>query len=567
LSRSNADGITRRGFVGQMGLLLAGVRAGGEWVLAAETSTAASSPEFVTATTSAGRVRGKVDQGINIFKGIPYGGTTEGKNRFMPPTPPTPWTDTRDALDWGSSAPQTVPPTTSRQGTESEDCLVLNVFTPGLDSAKRPVMVWLHGGGWANGSGSTPITDGTNLARTGDVVLVSINHRLNVFGYTALGHSAGSDFAASGVVGLLDVVAALQWVRDNIDRFGGDPNLVTIFGQSGGGRKVAALMAMPGAKGLFQRAIVESGAILRLMDPVDAERQTSLLLAALGLKPGQMRELQNVPMGQLLLANDKANDLLVDQWPIREHGWAANTPTIVEKYLPHHPWDPEGPALSTDIPLMIGWAHTEETNWVRPTPENLALDEAGLKQRVEARLRAGTILYKDRQVQMFGKRAGHVDVQRVIDAFRWDNPGATPFDLYVLIASDDPRGAHAREIGKRKAAQHGAPAYVYRFDWQTPEGGGMRSPHAIDIQFAFNNIALGGKLISRRQDAYDLANKVSASWVAFARTGNPATPQLPNWPAYSTERRDTMLFNIESRVAQDPNHRARAAMEHVLGIA
>jgi para-nitrobenzyl esterase len=558
--------VTRRAFVGQTGLVLAGVGGVSRWAHAVESAAAQSDTELVTATTAAGKVRGKVNRGIRIFKGIPYGATTAGKNRFMPPVPPSPWTDTRDALDWGLTAPQTVPPAISRQGTESEDCLVLNVFTPALDGAKRPVMVWLHGGGWQNGSGSAPITDGTNLARTGDVVLVSINHRLNVFGYTELGHSAGGDFAASGAVGLLDIVAALQWIRDNIDRFGGDPNLVTIFGQSGGGRKVAALMAMPAATGLFQRAIVESGAILQFTAPVDAQRQTSLLLAALGLKSGQMREFQNVPMEQLLIANEKANDQLVDQWPIREHGWSANTPTLVEKYLPHHPWDPKGPALSKDIPLMIGWAHTEETNWFRPTPENLALDEASLKQRVEARLRAGTILYKDRQVQMFGKRAGHIDVQRVIDAFRWDNPGATPFDLYVLIASEDPRATHAREIGKRKAAQRGAPAYVYRFDWQTPEGGGMRSPHAIDIQFAFNNIALGGKLISKRQDAYDLATRVSASWVAFARSGNPGTPQLPNWPAYSAEKRDTMLFNIESRVAQDPNQRARLAMEHVLGL-
>ena len=539
--------------------MLAGLQAGRGWVLAAE-----SPAEFVTVATSAGKVRGTVDQGIKIFKGVPYGGTTAGRNRFMPPTPPTPWTDIRDALEWGPSAPQTVPPATSRQGNESEDCLVLNVFTPGLDGAKRPVMVWLHGGGWANGSGSSPITDGTHLARSGDVVLVSINHRLNVFGFTQLGHSAGADFAAAGAVGLLDVVAALQWVRDNIDRFGGDPNLVTIFGQSGGGRKVATLLAMPAAQGLFHRAIVESGAVLQLTDPADAARQTSLLWAQLGLKPGQMRELQAVPMDQLLLANEKANDQLIEKWPVRVHGWAANTPTIDGTYLPHHPWDPRGPAVSRNVPLMIGWAHTEETNWVRPTPENLALDEAGLKKRVQQRLRAGTILYKDRQVQMFGERAGHVDAQHVIDAFRWDNPGATPYDLYVLIASDDPRGAHSREIGKRKAEQHGAPAYVYRFDWQTPEGGGMRSPHAIDIQFAFNNIALGGKLISKRQDAYDLASKVSASWVAFARTGNPNTAQLPNWPAYSSTHRDTMLFNIESRVAQDPNRNARLAMEHVL---
>ena len=558
---------SRRTFVQQTGILLAGLHAG-RWV-AAQTSPEAQAPaEFVTAITSSGKVRGTVDHDIKIFKGIPYGGPTSGKNRFMPPTKPTPWTDTRDALTWGSSAPQTVPPATSHQVAESEDCLVLNVFTPALDNKKRPVMVWLHGGGWANGSSASPITVGTNLARTGDVVVVSINHRLNIFGFAYLREAMGSDFAPSGAVGLLDIVAALHWVRDNIDRFGGDPNLVTIFGQSGGGRKVATLMAFPPAKGLFQHGIVESGAVLKLTEPADAMRHLSLMLAQLNLKPGQGRELQNVPMGQLLQANEKAYDQLLEQVPVRERGWAANTPVVDGKFIPSDPWDPKGPALSANIPLMIGWAHTEETPWVRPTPEHLALDEAGLKQLVQKRLNAGTILYKDRQVVMFGSRGENIDAVPIIEAYRKDNPAASPYDLYILIATDDPRGTHTREIGKRKAQQGGAPAYVYRFDWETPEGGGgMRSPHAIDIQFAFNNIALGGKLISQRQDAYALANKVSAAWVAFARTGNPNIPQLPKWPAYSVAQRDTMLFNTESRVAQDPNHDARIAIEHALGLA
>ena len=254
---------TRRAFVKQAGGLFVALQVGADLSFAADSAPT----QFVVAPTATGKVRGTLDGDIKIFKGVPYGGTTAGANRFMPPTPVTPWTGTRDALDWGFTAPQTVPPAKLRQGEESEDCLILNVFTPGLDGAKRPVMVWLHGGGWANGSGSSPITVGTSLARTNDVVLVSINHRLNVFGFTPLGHAAGSDFAASGAVGLLDIVAALQWVRDNIESFGGDPNLVTIFGQSGGGRKVATLMAMPAAKRLFHRAIVQSGAILELTAP------------------------------------------------------------------------------------------------------------------------------------------------------------------------------------------------------------------------------------------------------------------------------------------------------------
>ncbi len=421
---------------------------------------------------------------------------------------------------------------------------MLNVFTPALGNGRRrPVMVWLHGGGFSTGSGSGPILDGTNLARTSDVVVVTINHRLNVFGFTYLGDAAGSEFALSGGAGMLDIVAALEWVRDNVDRFGGDPNLVTIFGQSGGGRKVATLMSMPGARGLFHRAIIESGAVLRLTTRDDAMHATDLLLAELGLDKGRARELQNVPAAQLLAANAA---VLAKLTP-REPGQTANSPTVDGVALPIHPWDPAGPAISAGIPLLMGWARTEETLYDRPTPETLALDEAGL------RLRAG-------------KRLG-VDPDRVIDAFRTAHPGATPWDLWILIATDCPRGSYSRELAKRKAAQAGAPVFLYRFDWETPEGGGhMRSPHTVEIPFVFNNINIAGPLISKMPEAHTLAGKVSAAWTAFARTGDPNTPGLPKWPSYSAAR-DTMLFNNLSRVEQDPDRGPRLAMERVLKLS
>jgi para-nitrobenzyl esterase len=531
---------SRRTFVKQAALSLAATRAG-FWSRIASADTGGA-----VATTSAGRVRGTVDGSVNIFKGIQYGGPTSGRNRFMPPSKPTPWTDTRDALAYGPTAPQVLS-RARRTGipAEGEDCLVLNVFTPALGAGRgRPVMVWLHGGGFSYGSGSDAILDGTSLARTSDVVVVTINHRLNVFGYTYLGEAAGSDFALSGGAGMLDIVAALQWVRENIDRFGGDPNLVTIFGQSGGGRKVATLMAMPGAKGLFHRAIIESGAVLRLTTKDDAARTTEMLLAELGIAKDQARELQNVPMARLLAA-DAA---VAAKIPSREPGMTANSPTVDGKAIPAHPWDPAGPALSAGIPLMIGYARTEETLYDRPTPETLALDEAGLK------LRAGT-------------RLGG-DPDRVIEAFRKAHPGATPWDLWILIATDHPRGTYSRELAKRKAVQAGAPAFLYRFDWETPEGGGhMRSPHTIEIPFVFNNIKIAGPLISKMPEAYELATKVSASWVAFARTGNPNTASLPKWPAYSAAARDTMLFNNTSRVEQDPDREPRLVMEQVLKLS
>jgi para-nitrobenzyl esterase len=536
--------ISRRAFAQQTALLFAGAHLA-PWMK----SVYAQDLETATAGTSTGRVRGVVIDGIRVFKGIPYGAPTNGKNRFMPPVKPAAWTGTRDALAFGPNAPQTSDNSgTTAAGSpaqQSEDCLVLNVFTPGQnDGRKRPVMVWLHGGGFSSGSGSGRILDGTSLAHTHDVVVVTLNHRLNVFGYTFLGDVMGTDFALSGSAGVLDLVAALEWVRDNIAGFGGDPDLVTIFGQSGGGRKVAALMSMPGAKGLFHRAIIESGAVLRLTTREDAAKYTELLLAELGLKEGQIRELQNVPMARLLAADAAVQKKM----PLREPGMTANSPVVDGKVIPGHPWDPKGPALSANIPLLIGYAHTEETLYDRPTPEKLVLDEAGLRERAS-------------------KRLGE-DPSRVIDAFRKAHSEATPWDLWILIATDHPRGAYSRELAKRKADQRSAPVFAYRYDWETPEGGGhMRSPHTIEIQFVFNNIKIAGPLISKMPEAYALADKTSSAWVAFARTGDPNTSKLPKWPAYSAASRDTMLFNNECRVESDPDRVPRLAMERVLKLS
>ena len=549
----------RRSFLKQASLLVAGTQAGLLLPFSRGTSRAAAwfqtntgvGTTGVDAQTASGKVRGTTVNEIRIFKGIPYGGTTAGKNRFMPPTKPTPWPGVRDALAYGRSAPQTNPgartarASTSGQGlgTEDEDCLVLNVFTPSVDAGgKRPVMVWLHGGGFATGSGSSPVYDGTNLSRRGDVVVVSVNHRLNAFGYTYLGDLLGPEFALSGCAGMLDIVAALEWVRDNIGMFGGDPNMVTIFGESGGGRKVATVMAMPGAKGLFHRAVIESGAILRLPTRQDAAKETGILLAGVGLKPNQARDLQTIPVEQLLRGYYAAASTFRSSIP----GTLPHSPTIDGNAVPGHPFDPQAPAVSADIPLLIGYNRTEETLFHRGN-EILDLDDAGLKQRVKAVIGG--------------------EPERVINVYRAAYPEASPWDLYMLIGTDHPRGTYTRELAKRKADLGRAPAYLYRFDWETPVGAPhMKTPHAIEIPFVFDNISRSKATTGDAPETRALAEKVSAAWVAFARTGNPNTPQLPQWPVYSAASRDTLIVNHVSRVVKDPDREQRLIMEQVLKL-
>jgi para-nitrobenzyl esterase len=271
---------------------------------------------------------------------------------------------------------------------------------------------------------------------------------------------------------------------------------------------------------------------------------SDLLLAELGLQREQARQLQSVPLDRLLAANAAALKKTDQTAP----GYVPNTPMVDGKAIPADPWDPSAPALSAHIPLLIGWARTEDTFFERPTPEDLALDEAGLAARASRYL--------------------CTDPTPVIEVYRKAHPEASPWDLYILIASDYPRGIYARELARRKAAQAAAPAWLYRYDWETPEGGGhLRSPHTIEVPFVFHNIAIAGPLISKMPQAYALAEKTSAAWVAFARTGNPNTAGVPRWPAYSAGARDTMLFNDVLRVEQDPDREPRLVMEKLLKLS
>ena len=488
--------------------------------------------------TAAGKVRGVIQGVTHIFRGIPYGASTAGSNRFMPPRKPEPWTGVREAFQNGPTAPQLTGPANSlilnhgAPAVQGEDCLVINVFTPGVnDGRKRPVMVWLHGGGFAGGAGSAHAFDGNYLARSGDVVVVSVNHRLNIFGYLYLADLGGEKYADSGNAGLLDIVAVLEWVRDNIAHFGGNSANVTIFGQSGGGSKVSTLLAMPPAKGLFHKAIIESGSLLKGIHRDEANKTTERILAKLGLQANQVDELQKLPVDRLVSAIDN-------------RGSAPGTaplnlgPVVDGRALPRDPFDPAAPDISADVPLIVGTVNTEGTFFTQPDSPLFSLDEAGMRTRLTPRFGDAT--------------------DKLIDVYRKEMPNASPSQIYFLITAF-PTAAITQ--AERKVAQGKAPVYMYLFTWETPvEGGKRHSPHTVELPFVFNNVEEQPEEVGNGPELQPLADKVSGAWTAFARTGNPSTAGAPKWLAYTATERATMLINNEWKLVNDPRHDVRLIM-------
>jgi para-nitrobenzyl esterase len=492
-----------------------------------------------TVETNLGKVRSQTQAGVQAFRGVPYAASTAGANRFMPPAKREKWTGVKDCFDLGQRSPQRdseffgfVPKALEPMCPAEpmgEDCLVLNVWTPRASNSgdtKRPVMVWLHGGGYTTGSGGFVCYNGQELARKHGVVVVTVNHRLTVFGYLYFAGIGGEKYAHASNLGMMDIVAALEWVRDNIAAFGGDPNNVTIFGQSGGGGKVSALMAMPPAHGLFHKAIIQSGADVRGVSVEAANKSAELFLSKLNLKPDQIDQLQQMPVDQLLAAAAGG--------PPGAPGLAL-APVVDGSTLPGGPFDPTAPELSASVPLMIGTVETEVTFF--PGQILDPIDDANLHARVR---------------QMLAK-ASDAQVDQVIAAYKAGRPGVPNTDVYLAMASDATFRAGVVLEADRKAAQK-APVYQYYFTWHSPvQDGKLRAFHTLEIPFAFDVVDLASSMTGTGADRQPLADKVSGAWASFARNGDPNHKLLPKWEPFDTDKRAIMVLNDECKLVNDPH--------------
>ncbi len=521
--------------------------------------------------TSSGKIRGTVSSNkpgrVFSFKGVPYGASTEGARRFLPPVVPGPWTGVKDTLELGPRSPQPVRilipemgDALTGHGPMSEDCLTLNVWTAGLKRGKRPVMVWFHGGGFRTGWSGSVMYDGTELARKHDVVVVGVNHRLNVFGNLYLAGLSGSPderLAQSSNLGMLDLLLALEWVRDNIAAFGGDAANVTIFGQSGGGGKVSTLQAMPKAKGLFHRMIVQSTISdtgLWGLQQEEAMRTTETFLARLGLKANQLGKLQTLPVEQLLRAmNGGTGSAETKRDGSAQYAGSDLSlrlvPVVDGVTLLANPFDPVAPEISANIPLMVGSVETEAVPYTAPNDPYWTvddLDDAALLHQVEKTL-----------------QCPEADARRVVAVFQHDPRCKTNADIAIILASDAGSLRTAgHTIALSKAAQNRAPVYAYYFNWHSPlRQGRVRAMHCMELPFVFDHVDAVTWMTGIGPDRQSLADKVSAAWVAFARTGNPNHQGLlPQWDPFTKESRETMILGGECKAVNDPYRAARLAI-------
>ena len=480
-------------------------------------------------TTAQGRLKGVRlnDPNVYVFKGVHYGESTAGPARFKAPKPVAAWTGVRDATKFGHTCPQggDVGRRTIVDGellSQSEDCLVLNVWTPGVDKKARPVMVWLHGRGFYAGAGSERFYDGVRLAKRGDVVVVTVNHRINIFGHLYLGNIDGPEFATSGNAGMQDLQLALEWVRDNIAAFGGDAGNVTIFGESGGGAKVATLLGVPSVKGLFRRGIIESGPRLQGMSLATATKNTEAIMAKLNVKT--VAELQALPMETLLAAVTTTGRTTPDLDPVTDG-----------KYLPSDMFVPAAAASAHGVPIIIGTNRDEYALFLRGQPGFGQMTEEGLLRNLEPDFGAS--------------------VNDLLAAYRQSRPNATPWDLMIAIRSNR---FHIGTVRLAQAQTKVAPVYVYSFDFEPNEQ--LKAAHGLEIQFVFSNATADP---TARPGAKAVEDAMSEAWIAFARNVDPSHPGIPPWPAYTPEERATMLLDVPCRVESDPGREERLAWDGI----
>lgn len=478
-----------------------------------------------------GRLRGEFVNGVHGFRGVPYGADTAAR-RFQAPLPEIPWRGVRNAVAYGASAPQG-----GNDGPGSEDCLFLNVWTPALrDGGRRPILFYIHGGAYNNGSGSDPLYDGSALCRRGDVVVVTVNHRLNVFGYLYLGQLGHERFADSGNVGQLDLIQALQWVREHAHEFGGDADNITVFGQSGGGAKIATLMAMPAAKGLFHKAWTMSGQQVTAAGPRAATQRARIAMEAVGAR--DVDALLALPASALLAAT-KARD------PSRVESTSLYFgPVLDGGALPVHPFWPQAPAQSAGIPMVIGNTHDETRAFLGNDPANFELTWDSLPAKLE----------KEQFVDLLPSV--------VIAEYRRMYPQYTPSEVFfaATTAGRSWRGA-VEELEAR--ARQGAPTWAYQLDWGTPLDARLRAYHTLDIPLVFHNLDAEGSKTGTSEAAQQVANAMSDALLSFARTGNPNHARLAQWDPYSLNRRQTMLFDVHSQQANDPRGGERRLYQQV----
>ena len=480
-----------------------------------------------------GKVRGYIHNSVYTYKGIPYAKA----GRFMPPSGDVSWTGIRSSMSYGPVCP--IDPVTTVNdefefpfhhdlGYPNENCLSLNVWTRHInDKSKRPVMVWFHGGGFTAGSSiELPSYDGEQISKKGDVVLVSVNHRLNILGFLDLS-AYGEKYKSSANAGLLDLQSSLQWVKDNIEQFGGDPNNVTIFGQSGGGGKVTSLLNAPSAKGLFNKAIVESGSYLTsFMEPAVSKRIAAAVLEELNITSSNIDSIQTVSYEKLNNAGHRAltkvqKDLIAEGKPPAGFGLSWG-PVLDGAFLPFQPSTNEAIAISNEIPLLVGTTKNEFTPFI-PGTRDITMEAAN--KIIEKKYPGKTASY------IAAVKKAYPNTQKPSDFL----------DIDLMFRQG------ALKQANMKSRPGAAPVYMYLFEWQSPVlDGAYKAFHCMDIAFHFNNIARCEEMTGGGKEAYSLANKISQSWINFASTGNPNATGLPVWPKYTENNGATMIFDNNS---------------------